>query len=353
MAYNNAKKELEKDGETFTVSITDPNDARCNYPEKYADQLSRENVVCNNYDVTSTSSSITSFEESLKNGGQVTKYYYYEMYGACINAKTGKVRYINKDEKCNADEYFIENDYMDDLSKKHWHIFVPTNTKESEGYTLTFNSNVKTILDGSLCQNAVEKYAENYEYTLYIKPLTGAFTNNIAVDKKKVTNGCYNKLVLNIPVTQKYYNEEKNGSESTLQGFNFYYRPIDIDNPFPNGIASDSYWKIWEENGKKDPDISKSYDEYTYVTNMDEDEIREYNDEIEYTDWSDMNIDGSSQFIHSSQTIIRNGKITNDSFYSLGCGPQNQCEYLDSDHTVENPIYQPECSIIRLGDVCP
>lgn len=346
LGYKAALEEVTKDGGSYALSISDPNDARCANPEKYANELKRDGIICNNYEVSAIPGEVTS------ENGKLTRYYYYEMYGACINAKTGKVRYLNEGDTCNEEEYYIEND-NDDEKNRHWHIFTPLNSKSTEGYTLAFTENKATKQRGDICQATVEKYAKNYEYTLYIKPMTGSFTNNVAIDKNMVANGCYFQTIIKVPITQKYYNEEISGSESTLQGFNFYYRPIDVDNPFPNGIASDSYWKIWEENGGKDPDISKSYDEYTYVTNMDEDEIREYNDEIEYTDWSNMNIDGSSQFIQSSQIIIRNGKITNDSFYSLGCGPQNQCEYLDSDHTIENPIYQPECKIIRLGDVCP
>ena len=350
--YNKAKDYVEKDGASYSLNISDPNDARCANPDKYSYELKRDGVICNNYKVSAVPGTVTSYEESLKSNGKVTQKYHYEMYGACINAKTGKVRYLNEGDICGSEEYYIENDNENE-NTRHWHVFTPLNTKSTDGYKLILSPNTNTIQSGGICQSIVENYANNNEYELYIKPISGSFVGDISTDKQKVKNGCYFHTILDIKIDQKYYNEEINGSESTLQGFNFYYRPIDIDNPFPNGIASDSYWKIWEENGKKDPDISKSYDEYTYVTNMDEDEIKEYNDEIEYTDWSNMNIDGSSQFIQSSQTIIRNGKITNDSFYSLGCGPQNQCEYLDSDHTVENPIYQPECSVIRLGDVCP
>ena len=66
-----------------------------------------------------------------------------------------------------------------------------------------------------------------------------------------------------------------------------------------------------------------------------------------------MSINGGSMFITSQNIINRNSSITKDSFYSLGCGVENQCEYLDSKHTIKNPIYQPRCKNNKKGEICP
>lgn len=352
-AYNLAKSEVEKNGASYSLTVTDPNDARCGNPEKYAEELKRDGVVCNNYSVSAVPGETTSFEESLKNGGKVTKKYHYEMYGACINVKTGKVRYLNKNDTCNADEYFIENDNTSE-DTRHWHVFTPLNTKTPDGYTLSLTPNTNTIQRGDICQAYVDKYSTNYEYTKYIKPTTGSFIKNVKADKKKVINGCYFQTIINFPTVQKFYGEEIDGENSTLIGFNFYYRPIEITNPFPNGIASDSYWKEWGDSSKKDPDLSKSFNEVTYYTNgIDLTTIREYNDKFNYTNWTDMNINGSSDFIAKNSFLERNSTITNNSFYSLGCGLSNMCEYLDSEHTKKNPLYQKECLNNKVGVSCP
>ena len=66
-----------------------------------------------------------------------------------------------------------------------------------------------------------------------------------------------------------------------------------------------------------------------------------------------MNIDGSSIFIQKDNIIDRNGLITNKTFYSLGCGIENQCEYLDKEQKIKNPIYQPRCKNNKTNDICP
>lgn len=354
LGYEYVKSELEKQGASYSLNIADPNDARCGNPEKYADELKKDGVVCNNYNVSAVPGNISSYEESLKNGGKVTKKIHYEMYGACINVKTGKVRYLDKDNKCNENEYYIENDNENE-NTRHWHIFTPLNTKTTDGYILAMTPNDKTIENSTRCQKAINDYASNYEYVLYIKPLTGTFVKNIEIDKKKVSNGCYLQTIITIPTIQKFYGEEITEDSDILKGFNFYYRPIDIDNPFPNGINDDSYWKTWYDTEKKEPNLKESFKEATYWTNnIDLNSIREYNEESSYLDWENMNIDGTSSFISTQGIINRSSTINKNSVYNLGCAPTNMCEYYIKDgEKVENPVYQPECKNAKIGVSCP
>ena len=354
LGYEKAKSELEKVGASYSLNIADPNDARCGNPEKYADELKKDGVVCNNYNVSAVPGKISSYEESLKNGGEVSQKIYYEMYGVCINVKTGKVRYLDKDSKCNENEYYIKNDNENE-GTRHWHIFTPLNTKTKDGYTLALTPNTNTLQDGQICQAYIDKYASNYEYMLYIKPKTGKFTKEIKNDKKKVSNGCYFQTIIPIPTIQKFYGEEITEDNDILKGFNFYYRPIDIDNPFPNGINDDSYWKTWYDTEKKEPNLKESFKEVTYWTNnIDLNSIREYNEESSYLDWETMNIDGTSSFISTQGIINRSSTINKNSVYNLGCAPTNMCEYYIKDgEKVENPVYQPECKNAKIGVSCP
>ena len=53
--------------------------------------------------------------------------------------------------------------------------------------------------------------------------------------------------------------------------------------------------------------------------------IRNYNLRNLYTDWSKINLDGSSQFINGTEGnfgIVRNNNNCH-TFYALGCGPAN------------------------------
>ena len=367
IAYEAAVKSVSKSID-YEMVINDPNDARCANPEKYGSSM--DGVDCHTHKVTETIKG----EVSPKYENPVTRNYYYQRYGACINAKTGNIRYLdapvkkdkngnytdpcNKGDSINSDvEYYVDNDDLGD-ERIHWHVFVPLNTKEIDGYSIFLVG--KNELEGRFCASVVERHSENSEYMDYIQPKKTKFTGIISTDKKLVANGCIPKTKINIKVKQNFYNEVKESdTESELIGFKFYYRPIDINNPFPNGIADDSYWKLWEDDkkvGKEEPELEKSFNTITYMaTDIDLNGIREYNNYNEYPDWTNLNIDGSSNFIKDYNFIARNSIINNNSFYSLGCGSFNQCPYYIDKNGVrkENPIYQPECSKVREGDVCP
>ena len=144
--------------------------------------------------------------------------------------------------------------------------------------------------------------------------------------------------------------------EKKFKGFNFYYKPIDINNPFPNGLSDTSIWKEWYDNVKDDkkatPDISKSFDEVTYIAeNINATKVRKYTKDNPYTSWKNMNLDGTSNFITTEGVVTRE---TKNKVYKLGCGPlNNTANLLDvhgnpvydaSGNPVSNPLYIKECA---------
>jgi hypothetical protein len=190
------------------------------------------------------------------------------------------------------------------------------------------------------------------EYPNYIVPIDSSGTasafvgdynrygdKDLSIDYNKLTsgNGCNISTKIYFPIEQKFYNEIIEAGKTKLKGFNFYYRPIDIDNPFPNGIGTNSLWAEWERNNQ--PDLSKSYEEVTYIAaNIDADEIRRYTKNHPYTSWLSMDINGKSNFIETRSIVTRK---TTYNGYGLGCGPANEDEYLDGGN--KNPLYIEGC----------
>ena len=165
--------------------------------------------------------------------------------------------------------------------------------------------------------------------------------------------GCTFEIDVTIPVIQRFYNELREDTETVFEGFkgfNFYYKPIDINEPFPNGLNNTSIWYEWNKD-KNNPNISKSYEQLTYYANtsQNENEIRKYNNQKEYDNdkkdypyasWEGknendteggMNKDGTSNFIDNKDIVTRR----TEDFYNLGCGPKNT--------NVNNIFTQPEC----------
>ena len=145
--------------------------------------------------------------------------------------------------------------------------------------------------------------------------------------KKKVANGCYYSGVASFEVVQKFYNET---SSNKLKGYGFFYRPIDVSNPFPNELTNSTYWgKEGLYNSVNNTvtvdgtttDLDNSFSTVTYTALIkNPDSVRNYNKDNLYMSWENMNISGTSQFINNSGYIKRNGT---QSFYRLGCGPAN------------------------------
>lgn len=271
--------------------------------------------------------------------GEITKTgnctFTYNREKTCINVKNGKVRYVTDDTNCNEDEYEISS------NKNYWNYFIPLNTKSSEGFSFTMNSS-GSIVDSKICENIIEKYQTDRGYMKRITPINSTFTTNegLVSAKAKVANGCYYQTYITIPVEQKFYNEINNGT--AFKGFNFYYKPIDINNPFPNDVGTTSLWNDWSNSGKDNPDLTESYSEITYeAINISVSKVRNYNENNTYTSWENMTYRGISNFIENEGIVTR---ITDkNNIYVLGCGPANENQYLDEAKTIKNPLYQKEC----------
>lgn len=269
--------------------------------------------------------------------------YTYSLQKACVNRKTSLVSYK---EKCNSNEE-IEAKPTTNVSGV-WNYFTPLSTKSNQSIELSLMPNDddkdnKISVEECLyvMQNNNSKKSQDMNYTSLIKPdinttfkgdALGCGTDEECIKKKsdykkvETNKGCYLAINVKIPVKQKFYHEETTKEGSTVsikfKGFNFYYRQIDYTNPFPNGLDKTSYWYDWYKSKNKNPDISKSFSTITYKTKeIDTTTIREYNDTYPYTSWSNMNIDGTSQFITDDIFDTKRNITTN--WYQLGCGPAN------------------------------
>lgn len=254
----------------------------------------------------------------------ITCKFNYSPKTVCINRKTSKITYTDKDG-CDSDSIQIRNE------NGHWHYFTPLNAKSTDTFYLSIVNNGQSGLQSpEFCRAAID-YNSNYVELIKDRNNKKLSTNKVSA-KNAVAGGCYLGVDVNIPLVQKFYNEETTDDKIIFKGFNFYYRPIDINNPFPNGIASDSYWSEWGKSRKAVPNLSESFlkngqANVTYITRgINASAIREYNDKYPYTDWSNMNIKGASSVIGSNE--IPNTQIerivSTNSFYSLGCGPANE-----------------------------
>ena len=259
----------------------------------------------------------------------------YNREKVCINVKTGQVAYVGSNDECLEDEYEVSQGTSED-GKTYWKYFIPLNTNSKNGFPIILAS--KGSHPGILCKNLIDKYSDYNDRIVALD--YSELSTNSKIAKEEVAKGCRYKIEIDIPVKQRFYNELENGIN--FNGFNFYYKPIDINNPFPNGINETSLWYEWNKN-KKDPDLTKSYNKVTYVAQInDVNQIREYTKDNPYTNWYTMYVNGTSTYIENGGVITR--YVNRDSYYPLGCGPSNENEYTDASKKVKNVFYQKECS---------
>lgn len=359
---------------SYELKMTDSNDVNggelvtitnesANKTKEYYDKNDNK-INCNN------SSCKFKFDENASkialNDTRKIKFYY-NKNNVCINVKTSKVTY--RDSACNSDEMLVENTKINNL--EHWHYFIPLNAKSNSdvvinllpayGADLSFaeckyvmeNNPIHIDVDGNVVKNKTsymdlimpkndEKIFDgNYSLKYVISGQT--VKNEASTDFAEVkNNGCRLTSKIKIPINQNFYNEVAEKNDVKFKGFKFYYRPIDVNNPFPNGAGNDSIWSDWEKSKNKQPDISSSYDEVTYIaTNINSSKIRTYTKNNPYTSWINMSINGESNFIKNEGIIVR--KESKYSGYKLGCGPSNEKIYLDNAKKVLNPLYIKGC----------
>lgn len=286
----------------------------------------------------------------IRNGNQVsrtvTKYFKYNPQQACMGTKTGKVGYVDFGESCDK----LKNELGDDAimpiapikngnNQPIGQYFIPLNTKSGNNmFSYHLEPNGAQRHSGKLCLEVINKYRADGRwrqvlYGLDRKPLPDGISDKRA--EELVANGCYYGTIININVIQQFYNEES----KKIKGYGMYFRPIDVNNPFPNGLTNYSIWKNYYDTKEKKVEnlvnakdqklnIIESYDKIYYrieLTNSKIKSIKDFNissdtDEI-YTSWKAMNKDGTSKFVKS---YIDNKNVSDDSFYKLGCGPLNK-----------------------------
>lgn len=398
---------------SYEIRMTDSNDVNSHdkTSSSYA-RINRDNasntIKCKDKDGNDISCTKWTPAFVYKEGvfeDKITATFEYKINKVCMNAKTGKVAY--RTSKCETDELEVENKTIG--GKEHWHYFIPLNAKS--------NSNVEiNMLSGYSVSSTGESFAackyvmQNNPVTLDAagnvieESLTGTMATsytNLIITKDNTSfvgnycykyegssdvicnesssdyaeilnkNGCYLTSKVKIPVKQEFYNEVTTVDaitgvkKVTFNGFNFYYKPIDIVNTnqtdiiYPNGVPTDSttgapiksLWLEWYD-AQTNPgayagidilDLSKSYDSVTYIAqDINATEIREYTKSNSYTSWSNMNIDGTSKFISDEGIVIKNPSLST-TIYKLGCGPANMNEFLDAAKTIENPLFIKGC----------
>lgn len=265
----------------------------------------------------------------------------------CMNVVTSKVRYVSDEGNCKPsdNEIIIKDDEFPKGSGiYHWHYFVPLNSKSDStvDIKLVKNDQVRNNERSNkeclyvVINNPVSK--TNNSKTSYldlIEPVGKTFKGDYTRTDKKPCKTCNDYKIfdkgskciltstIKIPIKQQFYKEKKEKSNNkeniVFTGFNFYYRSININNPFPNGTIDD-IWREWAESKKKKPDIAKSYTKATYVvSNIKLNNVRNYNKENTYLNWNGMQANGKSTVITDKNLGTLN-RYTKD-YYKLGGGP--------------------------------
>jgi len=366
---------------SYNIEMSDSNDVKGNDKVIITKDEVNETIKCqdrngNNINCEAGRTAFTYQPGVLEDYINMT--FEYKINNVCMNVKTSKVTY--RSGVCQNDEVKVPNKIYN--GKEYWNYFTPLNSKSNSDIEINMKPSDGGYLEAGYCIDQMQKYPVVVDargniveeilgshlattYVNLINPISGGepFKGNYC-KKSQVTgivtcnehssdyqevmnNGCYLTSKIKIPVKQKFYNENQNGTTVKFDGFNFYYKPIDAskatsDNQddiiFPNGALDNgvfallhpSLWAEWYSNyhssnaAKKALalDLSKSYKDITYyANNINANTIREYNANYPYTSWDNMFTTGISSFIESKGIITRN--VARDSFYKLGCGPAN------------------------------
>ena len=262
-------------GSSYNITYNDSNDIDTDKETDYIyntmQQTANKNCTDNDYeDDKKGKNTLTNSCEYTYNRGKV-----------CINIKNGKVRYIDEEETCKETlpssecdgmnncniEYELLPEYDSNGNFKYWKYFIPLNATSQQDFSLTMSEKTAEKKNKDFCYYIVDKYDDFNKRIKTVNEGTYALKNlkitsdmselkkeNIKKQAKNRINsygGCYLETTITIPVVQKFYNELDNGIN--FKGFNFYYKPIDITDPFPNGLTNTSLWYDWneDEEGRK------------------------------------------------------------------------------------------------------
>ena len=335
-AVKKAKEAANSTGSNATYSIIIPNSN-----DKTSDQgkttVSGKRIVNEQF---STTKNLQKLSDT-----RTIKYRYSTI--PCMNVVTSKVRYVSDEGNCKPsdNEIIIKDDEFPKGSGiYHWHYFVPLNSKSDSTVDIKLVKNAQVTKNERsskeclyvVMNNPVDKKDDSKtSYLDLIEPVGKTFKGDYTRTDKKSCKTCNDYKIfangskciltstIKIPIKQQFYKEKKEKSNNkeniVFTGFNFYYRSININDPFPNGTI-DGIWREWAESKKKKPDIAKSYTKATYVvSNIKLNNVRNYNKENTYLNWDGMQADGTSTVITNKNLGTLN-RYTKD-YYKLGGGP--------------------------------
>lgn len=270
---------------------------------------------------------VSSSDSGAEKSGTITKTYSYKPSSICMNLKTGKVRY---NKECKQDEEVKINPYIY-KNTEYWQYFSPLDTKSGTNFSLVVKNNADRKLSAGECHSIMNNYKDGYQnriVSINNKALNGDYCKNgncnnlntgSGSDWQEVSKGCYFSTVLNFDVVQKYYYEEMKKNELKFNGYNLYYRPININNPFPTTPTENSIWYEWFNSTSKTPNLKDSFNEVTYsvaVPNKLADTIRAYNVNNPYPSFDKLSLNGTSSFLQSIGVV----SLTGDKVNKLGEG---------------------------------
>ena len=250
-------------------------------------QITTEDLDANNNYKTITIDGVEAEfkDEVYGDHGKVTKTYRYKPDSICIDLKTGKVSY---NKTCQTETEAQVLPYYSG-GVEYWQYFSPLNMKSGSSFGLVIQQGRE--LNEKECKS--------------IRNIVG--------------NSCKLNKSINFSVVQKYYYEETKNNKLVFNGYNLYYRPININNPFPTIPTENSLWYKWYNSKDKSPNLKDSFNEVTYsvdVPNKLADTIRAYNVNNPYPSFDILSLSGTSDFLRS----IGVEALTKDKKYGLGGG---------------------------------
>ena len=324
-ALSAMNKSVKKVNASYTASREDVNDITNN-----------EKIGVSSY--TINHDPVTEDTDKNKKGNDIVKRTYvqrikYNIKKACLNIKTAQVRYIAFDSNCNnADELTVPQIY-NNLKEPIGQYFIPLNAKQGGSFSYMLESGEHR--DEDVCLSIINNKDYPYWRQTLLDRKKKAFsdTTTEAQAEKRVKGGCYFAIIAKFKVEQKFYNQNK----TSFEGYTYYYRPIDVTDPFPNGLKDTSLWsKVYDSTSntikykdkagtKHEVKLNHAFREsqlmYT-ATNVTSNKVEGANKVI-YTSWNNINKNGLSSFISDNAFISHGTAYKQKNIYKIGCGPAN------------------------------
>ncbi len=273
----------------------------------------------------------------------------------CSNLQTSNSK---KDDVKEVPNKITQDEYLNQKEVEYWHYFIPLDTKttsaegEDIGFFISVTDKKNQPMEWDYCISILNYLKDNQsmglvDYKDILLPIKGGvtvgFSGDYETDYKLFSEGnygCLFSLKVKFNIKQKFYGEATDNGKLKIKGYGFYYKPINVNDPFPNELASDSLWKnlysslnnrvtVKDENGNETTlNLIDAFSNITYTTkdvSLDQSLINDLrNDTIngeKYTSFKEVYIEnGQSPFVEK-YNLRRNVDLS--ALYKLGCGPDN------------------------------